>query len=59
MLSVDCLVHRAHFLGGDLAGKRIERDLDLRPSPKGLRTHQRNGLIGREVVAVILKGGEA
>jgi hypothetical protein len=59
MLPVDCFVHGAHICGGDLSCQSVEGELYLRPPLERLPTDQRDGLIGREVVPVILKGYEA
>src|ERR1700751_4717497 len=58
MLAVDGLVHGAHVVGGYLSGERAESGLDLRPALEGRVAHERNGLIGREVVLVIREDGE-
>lgn len=58
MLAVYRFIHRAHVIGGDFAGKGVESVRDLRPATERFVTHQRNSLVRREVVAIILKRDE-
>jgi len=55
VLAVDRLVHRAHVVGGDFSGEGIEGGPDLRPALEGFVAHQRDGLVGREIVLVVFK----
>ena len=58
MVSVDGFVHRAHVFGGDFPSECIEGGLDLRPALERLVAHQRNRLVGREIVAIVVEDGE-
>ena len=59
MLAVDGFVHGAHIVGGDFASERVESGLYLRPAPERFGAHQRDGLVGREVVLVVFKRSES
>src|ERR1017187_1471392 len=55
VLAVDGLVHSTHFSRGNLSRQSIERGLDLRPALNRLAANQRNGLVGREVVSIVIE----
>jgi hypothetical protein len=58
VLAVDGLVHGAHVVGGDASGESVEGELDLRPAAEGFVADEWNGLVGREVVPVVVENGE-
>src|SRR5579863_10128515 len=58
VLTVNGFVHGAHVVGGDVSGEGVEGRLDLRPAAERVVADERHGLVGREVVAVVLKDGE-
>ena len=50
MLAVDGLIHGPHIVRGDFSCKGVESVRDLRPALQRLIAHQRDCLVGREVV---------
>jgi hypothetical protein len=59
MLAVDGVVHGLHLFGGDLTCELIGCGLDLGTAGERIFAHQRDGLIGREVVEIVGEDGEA
>ena len=57
MLAVNCFIHGAHVVRGDSSGQGIESRLDLRPSAQRFIPDERNGLVGREIMLVVLEHG--
>ncbi len=58
LAGVDFGVEVAHFLGGDFVGEIGEGGADLREFFEGVAADDWNGVVGREVVFVVDKGGE-
>src|ERR1700722_7851491 len=58
MLSVHSFIHGSHIIGCNSASECVEGCADLGPSLEGVSSHQRHGLIRREVMAIVLKGGQ-
>ena len=59
MLSVDGLVHSAHVVRADFAGKGVEGGRDLRPATERIIAHQRDCIVWREVMTIILERNKA
>src|ERR1700761_6192806 len=55
MLSVYRFVHGLHLLGGDFTRQTGERASQLRPAIERLLAHQRNRLVRRKIMLVILQ----
>ena len=58
MLAVHRFIYCPHVIRAHFAGKRIEGSLNLRPALESTFPYERNRLIGRKVVPIILKDRE-
>src|SRR6478609_7569449 len=55
VLAVDGFVHGTHVVRGDAAGERLQCSPDLGPASEGFVAHQGDGLVRREIVAVVFE----